>query len=163
MAEYYTVLKKAVGKLETNKAEARRMVYGQMRNALIGELKAVDPPLSTAEIAGQRLELEEAIRKGEREAVANSQRPSAPARPEAPLTPNSGRVVRLPLPASAPAEEDSHSPQEVFRRAMHRAESRGSAAGVAGAIERAAPWKRAGSMLFSWPTISVSSTCRWRR
>src|ERR1035438_6132846 len=138
MAEYYTVLKKAVGKLETNKAEARRMVYGQMRNALIGELKAVDPPLSTAEIAGQRLELEEAIRKVERESVANPQSTRAPARPEEPLTPNSGRVVRLLLPASAPADEDSHSPQEGFRPEMAAGGGAGSPAGVTGAIERAA-------------------------
>ena len=48
-------------------AEARRAVYDKARNALIGQLKAVDPPLTTAEISRQRLELEEAIRKVERE------------------------------------------------------------------------------------------------
>jgi len=158
MAEYYTVLKKAVGKLGANTADARRTVYGEVRKALIEELKAAAPPLSKAEIAGQRLELEEAIRKVEREAVANSQRPSAPARPEAPLTPNSGRVVRLPLPASAPAEEDSHSPQEVFRRAMHHAERRGSPAGVAGAIERAAVSKGAELNQYSRATAELRSS-----
>ena len=44
MAEYYTVLKKAIGGLDSNQADARRTVYDKARNALIGQLKAVDPP-----------------------------------------------------------------------------------------------------------------------
>ena len=42
MAEYYTVLKKAIGGADSN---ARRATYDKARNALIGQLKAVDPPL----------------------------------------------------------------------------------------------------------------------
>jgi hypothetical protein len=63
MAEYYAVLSKAVAGLESNSADARRAVYDKARNALIGQLKAIDPPLPTAEISRQRLELEEAIRR----------------------------------------------------------------------------------------------------
>ena len=55
MAEYYTVLKKAIGGLDSNQAEARRTVYDKARNALIGQLKAVDPPLTTAEISRQKM------------------------------------------------------------------------------------------------------------
>ena len=69
MAEYYAVLKRAVASLDSNAVDARRAVYDKARNALIGQLKAVDPPLTTAEISRQRLELEEAIRKVEREAA----------------------------------------------------------------------------------------------
>src|ERR1700736_5534037 len=102
MAEYYTVLKKAIGGLDNNQAEARRTVYDKARNALIGQLKAVDPPLTTAEISRQRLELEEAIRKVEREAVANPPPARTPARTAPQPTP-----VRAPPPspvrASTPA------------------------------------------------------------
>src|SRR5436190_15033202 len=137
MAEYYTVLKKAVGGVDSN---ARRTVYDKARNALIGQLKAVDPPLTTAEISRQRLELEEAIRKVEREAAANPGSTRAPARPAAPPpAPSPVRMAPVPMPANEPADDGGPSPQDVFRRAIQEAESRGSAAGAAaGAIERAA-------------------------
>src|SRR6476659_7007089 len=101
MAEYYTVLKKAVGGLDANSSESRRTVYDKARNALIGQLKAVDPPLTTAEISRQRLELEEAIRKVEREAAAApSQPPQKPAsRPAAQLR---AAVLPAPVPQMPP-------------------------------------------------------------
>ena len=69
MAEYYAVLSRAVAGIEFSSVEARRSVYDKARNALIGQLKAIDPPLAAAEISRQRLELEEAIRRVEREAA----------------------------------------------------------------------------------------------
>src|SRR6476659_7620510 len=105
MAEYYTVLKKAIGSLDSNQAEARRTVYDKARNALIGQLKAVDPPLTTAEISRQRLELEEAIRKVEREAAANPAPVRTPARPAAPPpAPSPVRMAPVPMPANEPAD-----------------------------------------------------------
>src|SRR5260221_9455809 len=134
MAEYYTVLKKAIGGADSN---ARRATYDKARNALIGQLKAVDPPLTTAEISRQRLELEEAIRKVEREAAANPAPARAPARPAAAApAPSPVRMAPGPMPSSEPVEDSGPSPQDVFRRAIQEAESRGSAAGAAaGAIE----------------------------
>src|ERR1043165_4683816 len=99
MAEYYAVLKKAVATLGGNAAESRRAVYDKARNALIGQLKAVDPPLTTAEISRQRLELEEAIRKVEREAASAPSTPAA--RPAAP--PPAVMARGAPPPAAAPA------------------------------------------------------------
>ena len=83
MAEYYTVLKRAISGIDPNIPDARRTVYDKARNALIGQLKAVDPPLTTAEISRQRLELEEAIRRVERESAAGLASPPPP-RPAAP-------------------------------------------------------------------------------
>jgi hypothetical protein len=109
MAEYYAVLSKAVAGLESNSADSRRAVYDKARNALIGQLKAIDPPLPTAEISRQRLELEEAIRRVERETSAVP----------------SGAPVRVARPQSqveaAPAVP-RQSPQDVFRRAIQEAE-----------------------------------------
>ncbi|MBB5752641.1 hypothetical protein [Prosthecomicrobium pneumaticum] len=79
MTDYYAVLKKAIAGLERNTGETRRAVYDKARNALIGQLKAIDPPLTTSEISRQRLELEEAIRKVEREVTVTSVGPQ-PAR-----------------------------------------------------------------------------------
>jgi hypothetical protein len=169
MAEYYSVLRKAIGSLENNQADARRTVYDKARNALIGQLKAVDPPLTTAEISRQRLELEEAIRKVEREAVANPAPMRTPARVTPPPTPvrtpapvrqaASARVAPRPAPEPEPIEEpadDGPSPQDVFRRAIQEAESRGSAAGAAaGAIERAAVAMRAEANQYGGTTADL--------
>lgn len=133
MAEYYAVLKKAVGGLDGGSAEARRAVYDKARNALIGQLKAIDPPLAASEISRQRLELEEAIRRVERETAAEAQAPryERPAEREpAPST--------VPEPPPPPTQASSQrSPQDIFRRAIQDAETRG------GAVERA-PARAAG-------------------
>jgi hypothetical protein len=112
MAEYYAVLSKAVAGLEANGADTRRAVYDKARNALIGQLKAIDPPLPTAEISRQRLELEEAIRRVERE--ASTVQAGAPVR---------GAGARTQAAARAqPEREPKQSPQDVFRRAIQAAE-----------------------------------------
>jgi hypothetical protein len=75
MAEYYVVLKRAVAAFNPGAGDQRRAVYDKARSALIGQLKAIDPPLTTAEISRQRLELEEAIRKVERESMSGMPNP----------------------------------------------------------------------------------------
>lgn len=131
MAEYYAVLSKAVAGLETNTPESRRAVYDKARNALIGQLKAIDPPLPTAEISRQRLELEEAIRRVERETAAMPPRaPMRAARPAAePVAPAAAAAAAAPpppppvSPRSATATPTARqSPQDVFRRAIQEAE-----------------------------------------
>jgi hypothetical protein len=106
MAEYYAVLSKAVAGLEANSADTRRAVYDKARNALIGQLKAIDPPLPTAEISRQRLELEEAIRRVERE---TSSSPAGVPAQRAPVRPVAEQAPR-------------QTPQDVFRRAIQEAE-----------------------------------------
>jgi len=130
MAEYYTVLRRAIGGIDPNVPETRRAVYDKARNALIGQLKAVDPPLTTAEISRQRLELEEAIRRVEREAAAGLGGAPAP-RPRTPPPPANRVAPRpaQPAPAGMPPGHDYDapppSPQEVFRRAVQEAGMRG--------------------------------------
>jgi hypothetical protein len=113
MAEYYAVLKKAVSGMEGGAADARRTVYDKARNALIGQLKAIDPPLSTSEISRQRLELEEAIRRVEREAAADTQSVR-------------GRAAASVREAITDNNNGGGSPQDVFRRAIQEAETRAS-------------------------------------
>jgi len=86
MAEFYEVLKRAVGALPGNTGDARRAVYERARKALIAQLEGFSPPLTPSEITSQRLSLEEAIRKVEGEAAraALGLGQSTPARPAAP-------------------------------------------------------------------------------
>lgn len=156
MAEYYAVLSKAVGGLESNSPDARRAVYDKARNALIGQLKAIDPPLPTAEISRQRLELEEAIRRVERETSAMPAgapvkvAPSrAPAAPPPPPPPPSQPAAEAPAPAAASAPPPRQtpapprqSPADVFRRAIQDAEQREVTPGDQPRLERAAAGAR---------------------
>ena len=56
--------------------ESRRALYGRERNALLNQLRNVDPPLSEQEITRERLALEEAVRKVEAEAARRSLNPA---------------------------------------------------------------------------------------
>ena len=109
MAEYYAVLSRAVASLEANTPETRRAVYDKARNALIGQLKAIVPPLPTSEISRQRLELEEAIRRAEREA-ANGGPAGSPQRPTRRPGPAAGPPPQSPPPQSASPEPPPQPP-----------------------------------------------------
>jgi hypothetical protein len=70
MADYYPLVAKAISTLDPNApGESRRALYARARAALIAQLRGVDPPLSESEIARERLNLEEAVRKVEGEAA----------------------------------------------------------------------------------------------
>lgn len=66
MADYDTLLDRAIGRLQSNTDGARRDIYAKARSAVVGELKAISPPLAPAEMSRRELELEEAIRRVER-------------------------------------------------------------------------------------------------
>lgn len=127
MAEYYAVLKKAVGGLAVDSSDARRAVYEKARNALIGQLKAINPPLTTSEISRQRLELEEAIRRVEREAGADY---SAAAPPTAEIyddAPEEPAEIDFDLELDevaepAPRGRRNREHQEAFHQAVQVAE-----------------------------------------
>ena len=69
MADYYELIKKAVGRLDPAAArEPRRALYERARAAQITQLRTIDPPLSEAEIISEQLALEEAVRRVEAEA-----------------------------------------------------------------------------------------------
>src|SRR3954469_9887934 len=99
MADYYPLISRAVAGLENNTGDARRVVYDRARNALVAQLRAIQPPLEEGDITRERLELEEAIRKGESEEAQKGAAP-APAAPPAAAAPRAA----APSPASnAPA------------------------------------------------------------
>lgn len=65
MADYFAILKRAVGALPEGSREQRQAIYDKARKALLAQLQQMDPPLAPAEISKQRVSLEEAIRSVE--------------------------------------------------------------------------------------------------
>ena len=64
MADYYPLIAKAVTGLDT---QDRRALYQRGRDALLAELRAVNPPLSEQVIMDERIAFEKAIRRIESE------------------------------------------------------------------------------------------------
>src|SRR6185312_4719579 len=83
MAEYLSLISRAVAGLEHNTGENRRVLYERARSALINQLRGIEPPLDEADITRERLSLEEAIRKVEAEESSRSAAPEPEPEPEA--------------------------------------------------------------------------------
>ena len=82
MTDYQPLLARAIGGLERNSGEARRAIYDRARQALLNQLRAVNPPLADPDITRERLALEDAIRKVETQAAqANPEATRAPRPP----------------------------------------------------------------------------------
>ena len=119
MADYYPLIARAVGGLDHNTGENRRALYERARAALVSQLRGVDPPLDEEEITGERLALEDAIRRIETEAAAREEPPPPPA-PE-------------PAAAEAPPQKPSLRDHALrnFRETMAEAEGLGDGAAEA--------------------------------
>ena len=68
MADYKELLRRAVEALPENNGAARRAVYEKARAALVGQLRAINPPLPARDITTHRLQLEDCIRQVEQDA-----------------------------------------------------------------------------------------------
>jgi hypothetical protein len=65
MADYYSILAKAVNALDPNTGMARQQLYQRARSAMISELENVYPPFRRSEITTAEIALESAIEKAE--------------------------------------------------------------------------------------------------
>src|SRR4051794_3353308 len=109
MADYHPLIARAVAGLEKNSSETRRVVYDRARNALVAQLRAIQPPLEEGEITRERLELEEAIRKVESEEAQKTAASGASAGAvEAPRAPPAGSGST----GSAPPRRESLRPPQ---------------------------------------------------
>lgn len=111
MADYYPLLSRAVSGLAESTPETRRMIYERARTALLQQLRSLEPPLSEADIARERLSLDDVIRRVEAEqaaaalAAANEAASTdSPAIP-APLPAEPPPAPAPEAPAAAPAAE----------------------------------------------------------
>jgi class 3 adenylate cyclase len=71
---YYQLMARAMNGIDRSSAEARQAVYERSRAALVAQLRFNQPGLTKAQIAKERLALEEVIRKVEAEAPRKSRR-----------------------------------------------------------------------------------------
>ena len=69
MAEYYPLLSRAVAALRDGAPEARQAIYGRARQALIGQLRGMQPPVPEEAITKEITALDEAIARIEAEIV----------------------------------------------------------------------------------------------
>lgn len=120
MADYHPLIARAVSGLEKNTGENRRALYQRAREALVAQLRGVQPALDESEITRERLALEEAIRKVEADAARATRetitRPVIPKRPEsprpvprAPVMPGPPSSPRPAAPPTPPTEADQAS------------------------------------------------------
>jgi hypothetical protein len=77
MADYYSLIAKAVGALDLNTEKARRRLYERARTALRSRMHGANPPFHRSEIAAAELSLEMAIEAVEAEAVVEQNAKSA--------------------------------------------------------------------------------------
>jgi hypothetical protein len=122
MTDYHPLIARAVEGLERSTGEARRSLYERARNALVTQLRSVDPPLSESEITKERLALEDAIRKVEADAARKAradpreQRPPAapPRRDRAPA--DTGRADTRRAEPAAPKQNPGESSEAAAAR-----------------------------------------------
>jgi hypothetical protein len=101
MADYYSLLSRAIAALPQSTPQARQAVYERARKALFNQLRAIQPAVAEGDIATEGRALDEAITRVELEVVATeaekrtAEQPPAPA---APVIPPPGK-----LPAGKPA------------------------------------------------------------
>ncbi len=109
MADYKELLRRAISALPENNGAARRAVYEKARSALVGQLRAITPPLPARDITQHRLQLEDCIRQVEQEAseavISLGRDTSFAYKP----TPRSEPVI---APAPAPVEPAPPEPVE---------------------------------------------------
>jgi hypothetical protein len=114
MADYHPLISRAVAGLDKNTGETRRVVYDRARNALVAQLRAIQPPLEEGEITRERLELEEAIRKVESEEGHKAAATATPAPMSADAAHGTPSTPRA--PAAAPPRRDNLRPAPPPRR-----------------------------------------------
>ena len=98
MADYYTLLARAVAALPASTPETRRSIYERARNALLGQLRISDPPAAEEDIQRESSALDAAIARVEADYTAMTPAAPAPAAMAAPVL----RPAPAP-PAATPA------------------------------------------------------------
>jgi len=94
MADYYSLIARAVSRLPSKTDEARHEIYERARTALQERLHTLDPPISAAELRNEQARLEAAISRVETESLFSVMQRFA--RVEAALsTPNSSFIARV--------------------------------------------------------------------
>jgi hypothetical protein len=106
MADYYSLISRAIATLQQQTPDARQSVYERARKALFNQLRSIQPPVAEADIAAEGRALEEAIARLEFEIAGKNTAPSK----AAPAKPAAGKAIP-PKPPLAKAKPESPAPQ----------------------------------------------------
>ncbi len=131
MADYYPLLAKAVSGLKEPSSEARGAIYERARRALLGQLRAMQPPAPEGAIEREARALDEAISRLELEFAAKSSPPAEPVAPPLPV------VAAAPAPSRAAPEDEAVAQEEA--RAAIADETAAEPAGARESLRPAAP------------------------
>src|SRR3569833_3243506 len=120
MADNKELLRRAVEALPENNGAARRAVYEKARAALVGQLRAINPPLPARDITTHRLQLEDCIRQVEQEASETNIAGLGPAGAEPPAPPTlppvfaaEAKAKPKPVPEAPKAKAEPPRPAPV--------------------------------------------------
>lgn len=78
MADYHSLIARAVAALPQSTPDARQAVYERARKALFNQLRGIQPPVAEADIAAEGRALEEAIEQVETELAAQDSQAAQP-------------------------------------------------------------------------------------
>src|SRR5271163_4542205 len=104
MAEYYPLLARAVSAQSNASKETRQGIYERARKALLGQLRAHDPPLSEEDIQREAQALEDAIARVEADLEPTVPAPAPPPQPPQAPAGSSSPAFRSPPKAMTLAE-----------------------------------------------------------
>lgn len=103
MADYYPLIAKAVAGLPSSTPETRSAIYQRARNALLGQLRRLDPPIPESDVARESASLEVAIARLEAELAP-------PPDVEAHVEPLAEAFVEAPEPKPEPEPSPAAQP-----------------------------------------------------
>ena len=116
MADYYTIIAKAVAGLDPNTCAARQRLYDRARVALVAEMRSAHNALDESDILTAQRSLEEAIERIE----ADTEPADQPA--NMPLAQLPRGVVEAPYPPANQNGEQRRSPlRRLWTHVFHRA------------------------------------------
>jgi hypothetical protein len=105
MADYYPLISRAVAALDPNTPDTRAAIYARARQALMAQLRSVDPPLPMAIIAREEAALDETVKRIEVETLSRGTGTGAEAAVTEPTAhPIEPAAARVPSPPPAPAQ-----------------------------------------------------------
>lgn len=143
MADYYSLIQRAVAGLPESSPENRRAIYERAMVALRTQLENLDPPLSPAEIMREQILLEETIQRVELEQTRVSderlEELNNPPPPSAPAPLSEGEDATTAIAPALPIIADSVRPVVTAPKVQRRVDAlRVAVVGVAVALVVAA-------------------------
>lgn len=119
MADYHSLIARAVAAIPQSSPDARQAVYERARRALLNQLRGIQPPVAEADIAAEGRALEEAIARIEIELAAKAAQPAA-APAAAPQSPQRAAEAAKPSEPAPSARDESAAWREAAAAAPPR-------------------------------------------